>query len=67
MDVQGRRFTYCTGVCLLLILFAAYAHNEQYVCLGMQRGQIATVTANSVYAAVQIAKASWGAAGCFKK
>jgi acyl-homoserine lactone acylase PvdQ len=67
MDVQSRKWACFTGVCLALILFAAYALDKNYVCMGMQRGQIATVAANSVEAAVKIAKSSWGAAGCYKK
>ena len=67
MDVQSRRCACFTGVCLLLIVFAAYALNQQFVCLGMQRGQIATVAANSVEVAVKIAKAAWGGAGCYAK
>jgi hypothetical protein len=66
MDVHSRRCAYFTGVCLALILFAAYAFDEQYVCMGMQRGQIATVSASLVEVAVNIAKACWGAAGCYK-
>ena len=67
MEVQSRRYACFTGVCLVLILFTAYALDEKYVCMGMQRGQIATVAANSVEAAVKIAKSFWGAAGCYKK
>jgi hypothetical protein len=67
MDLHSRRCAYFTGVCLALILFAAYAFEEQYVCMGMQRGQIATVSASSVEMAVKIAKACWGTAGCYKK
>ncbi|MFJ2320451.1 hypothetical protein [Pseudomonas sp. NPDC087817] len=67
MDVQSRRYACFTGVCLLLIVFAAYALNQQFVCLGTQRGQIATMSASSLEAAVKIAKATWGAAGCYKK
>ncbi|WP_277758304.1 hypothetical protein [Pseudomonas sp. A34-9] len=67
MDVQNRRFACFTGVCLVLIVCAAYALNEKYVCMGAQRGQFATVTANSTKEAATLAKAFWGAAGCYKK
>jgi hypothetical protein len=67
MDAQSRRFACFTGVCLVFILFAAYALDEKYMCMGAQRGQFATVTANSVKEAATLAKAFWGAAGCYKK
>jgi hypothetical protein len=51
----------------VFILFAAYALDEKYMCMGAQRRQFATVTANSVKEAVTLAKAFWGAAGCYKK
>ncbi|MFJ4252007.1 hypothetical protein [Pseudomonas sp. NPDC089741] len=67
MNASSHAFAGFTGVCLILILLAAYAANEKYVCMGMQRGQIATVSASSVEEAVQIAKASWNAAGCYRE
>lgn len=67
MDVLSRRLACFTGVCLVFILFAAYALDEKYVCMGPQRGQFATLTANSVKEASTLTKAFWGAAGCYKK
>jgi hypothetical protein len=67
MNVSANRRVGCVAVWLLFMSLGAYAASAEYICLGMQRGQITTVTASSLKAAIKIAKDQWGAAGCYKK
>jgi hypothetical protein len=67
MDLKNRKFLSLTGGCLLSLSFEVIGEPQKYVCMGSQRGQIAIVRANSLLEANHIAKAAWGAAGCYKK
>ncbi|VVO52062.1 hypothetical protein PS865_00337 [Pseudomonas fluorescens] len=67
MNLKHQRFLGLAGVCLILTSLEVIGETAEYVCMGSQRGQIAIVRANSLLEANQIAKAAWGAAGCYKK
>lgn len=52
---------------LLAASMSACAETAEYICLGHERGQEATVIASSTAEAVALAKSYWRSAGCYKK
>ncbi|MCF5705605.1 hypothetical protein GIV24_29225 [Pseudomonas syringae] len=66
MNMSSQTLTGGVAACLLAISLNARAETE-YICLGQERGQEATVIAASESQAVALAKAHWRTAGCFKK
>ncbi len=55
------------AACLLAVSMSACAETAEYICLGYERGQEATVIASSTAEAVALAKSYWRSAGCYKK
>lgn len=66
MNMASQTLTGGVAACLLAICLNARAETE-YICLGQERGQEATVLAPSELQAAALAKAHWRTAGCYKK
>lgn len=54
------------AACLLATSLNAWAEMAQYICLGQEHGQQATVIAASAAQAAELAKAEWRTVGCYK-
>lgn len=67
MNRVCRMLTGVVAAWLLAASMSACAETAEYICLGHERGQEATVIASSTAEAVALAKSYWRSAGCYKK